>query len=41
MDLGGVLELIYSSAKLYGLVTDGVTPGFADYLGITVDLQAP
>jgi hypothetical protein len=41
LTLDGVMELIYNNAKLFGLTTDEVTPGFADYLGITVDLQAP
>lgn len=39
LDLNGVLDFSSSDAKLFGLTTTGATgAGFADYLGITVDL---
>jgi len=41
LTLGGVLDFTSSQAKVFGLTTDGVTPGFADYLGITVPLAPP
>jgi hypothetical protein len=41
LDLGGVLDFNSPDAKLFGLTTDGVTPGFSDYLGITVGLSTP
>ena len=42
LDLGGILDFNGPDAKLFGLTTTGATgPGFADYLGITVDLESP
>ncbi len=43
LDLGGVLDFNSPDAKLFGLTTGlvGVTPGFSDYLGITVGLKVP
>jgi hypothetical protein len=39
LTLGGVLDFSSVDARVFGLTTDGVTPGFSDYLGITVPLQ--
>jgi hypothetical protein len=39
MTLGGILDFESPDAKLFGLTTDGYTPGFSDYVGITVGLK--
>ncbi|MFB1509290.1 MAG: hypothetical protein AADX96_08095, partial [Thiocapsa sp. C3-sup] len=39
MSLEGVINIDFDEAKLFGITTDGLTPGYADYLGITVRLK--
>lgn len=39
LTLKGSKRIDFTTSKVFGLTTDGVRPGFADYLGITVDLQ--
>ncbi|MFB1500901.1 hypothetical protein, partial [Thiocapsa sp. N5-Cardenillas] len=39
MSLEGVVDIDFDEAKLFGITTDGLTPGYADYLGVTVGLK--
>lgn len=38
LSLKGVIDIDFNEAKLFGITTDGITPGYADYLGVTVGL---